>query len=121
MAYDFAQAVIEALNNYAVGVNEAVQKVLPDVAKEAAKQLQGTSPTGSGKYASGWRQKTTSSTLDIHAVVYNAKSPGLAHLLENGHLMRNGKRSAAYPHIKPVEEWVTAETARRLEEALNDI
>lgn len=119
MAYDFTAEVMEALNSYAVGVNEAMQKVLPNVAKEAAKQLQNNSPHRTGKYASGWRQKTTSGALDVQAVVYNAKAPGLSHLLEHGHLLRNGKRSRAVTHIKPVEEWVISEAARQLEGALS--
>lgn len=119
MANDFAVQIEYALKEYSEQVNQTMQKVLPEVAKEAAKKIQGDAPKKTGKYASGWRQKTTQSDLTIESVVYNAKLPGLAHLLEKGHAKRGGGRvPPAKVHIKPAEEWVKSETARRLEEAL---
>lgn len=121
MANGFAVEIMEALGDYDIKVNEAMAKVLPEVAKEAAKMVKGGSP-GNGKYGSGWRAKITKGGLGhIEAVVYNAKTPGLPHLLEFGHATRNGGRTAAIPHIKPVEEWIKTEAAQRLEEAINDI
>lgn len=118
MAEDFAAQIANALEEYSLSVDNAMKRVLPEVAKEAANQLKGTSPVRKGLYASGWRQKTTASNLTIESIVYNAKAPGLAHLLEKGHAKRGGGRVSAREHIKPVEEWVKTETARRLEEAL---
>ena len=114
---DFTVQMAEVLEEFNAKVNQAVQTVLPQVAKDAAKQLQSTSP-GKGSYASGWRQKTTSTDLTIEAVVYNAKKPGLPHLLEYSHLLRNGRRSTPIPHIKDVELFVQQEAARKVEEAL---
>ena len=119
MAIDFAAQIEEALKEYNEQVNQTMQKILPEVAKEAAKQLRSTSPTDTGRYASGWRQTTTSTPLTIEAVVYNSKLPGFTQLLEKGHAKRGGGRvPPASEHIKPVEEWVKTETERRLEEAL---
>lgn len=118
MANDLAAQIEEALKEYNEQVNQTMHKILPDIAKEAAKQLRSTSPTDTGTYASGWRQKTTSTPLTIEAVVYNSKLPGFTQLLEKGHAKRGGGRVGASEHIKPVEEWVKTETERRLEEAL---
>lgn len=114
----FAVEVMTALEEYKNDVGEAMQEVLPEVAKEAANKVRAGSP-GTGKYAGGWGSKVEkASVISLEAVVYNKKTPGLPHLLEKDHALRNGKRSRAYVHIKPVEEWVKTEAARRLEEAL---
>lgn len=59
---------------------------------------------GSGKYASGWASKVEDSRLGAKAILYNAKVPGLPHLLEHGHAKRGGGRVAGRIHIAPVEE-----------------
>jgi hypothetical protein len=117
MASGFAVQVMDALKEYNEQVNNAMKEVLPGVAKEAAKMVQGASP-GSGRYASGWRAKVMPSTLGIEAVVYNGKTPGLPHLLEKGHAKRGGGRVGAIVHITPVEQWVKAEAVQKLGEVL---
>ena len=115
----FAVEIMTALEEYRDDVGEAMEKVLPEVAKEAANMVKSGAPGRTGKYASGWRSKVEqSSVVSIDAVVFNAKTPGLPHLLEFGHAKRNGGRTAAIPHIKPVEEWLKTEAAKRLQEAL---
>lgn len=114
----FVVEIMEVLNEYNQEVADKVKDVLPDIAKEAAKKIKAGSP-GEGRYASGWRAKNTETTvMGIKAVVHNSKAPGLPHLLEFGHALRNGRRSNAYVHIKPAEEWVRTEAAQRLEDAL---
>lgn len=115
----FAVEIMTALEEYKNDVGEAMEKVLPEVAKEAADMVKAGAPGRTGKYASGWRSKVEqSSIVSIEAVVFNSKTPGLPHLLEFGHAKRNGGRTAAIPHIKPVEEWLKTEAAKRLQEAL---
>jgi hypothetical protein len=52
------------------------------------------------------------------AVIYNEKYPGLVHLLEKGHALRNGGRTAAKPHVAPVQEWMNEELRKRIKEAI---
>jgi hypothetical protein len=56
----------------------------------------------------------------MDTVVYNRTMPGLTHLLENGHVIRNKKgdygRTSGKKHIKPVEEWAVDELPRRIME-----
>lgn len=112
------------LDEYMDDVEETANKVINQVAREAAQKLKDTSPrddTGkyAGKYAEGWTLKRGKK---LNAVVYNATKPWLTHLLENGHVVRNqfgtydpykGKK-----HIKPVREWAEEEVVKRIEEAL---
>lgn len=87
------------------GAEEALAIGLRTVSKTTPAKLKSRSPKKSGEYASGWRAKK----LDKKAVViYNAKQPGLTHLLENGHAIVNKKgsygRYNGIKHIAPVDQ-----------------
>lgn len=107
------------LDEYMDDVEETANKVINQVAKEAAQKLKNTSPRDTGKYAEGW---TVKKGKKLNAVVYNATRPGLTHLLEESHPIRNQYgtwgRSTARPHIAPVREWAEEEVVKRIEEAL---
>ena len=100
-------------------VNKDVEKSaktnIQRVAKESVQKLKNTSPSKTGEYASGWGMKKQG---DADVVVYNRTAPGLTHLLENGHVIRNKKgtygRAPAHKHIKPVEDWAIDELPRRI-------
>lgn len=85
------------------GINLDWQKNSKSVAADAVKRLKSTSPKskGGGDYAKGWRKKIN--TFNGYTI-YNAKKPGLTHLLENGHVTSKGTRTRKFVHIKPVEE-----------------
>ena len=105
------------LNEYTKDVEDATRRAMESTSREAASQLRATSPKGrTGKYAPGWRVKKLDAKT---AVVYNGTAPGLTHLLENGHAVKNqygstGKRARAIKHIKPVEEWAQTEFPARV-------
>ena len=100
-------------------VNKDVEKSaktnIQRIAKESVQKLKNTSPSKTGEYASGWGTKKQG---DADVVVYNRTAPGLTHLLENGHVIRNKKgtygRAPAHKHIKPVEDWAIDELPRRI-------
>ena len=51
--------------------------------------------------------------------IYNADQPGLTHLLENGHVSRNGTGRTfdpvkAYPHIAPVQKILGEQLEKKL-------
>ena len=60
-------------------------------------------------YDKGWTTTFEQTRYGQKAVIHNKTVPGLAHLLENGHALRNGGRSRAFPHIAPVEQTITEE------------
>ena len=98
------------LNEFSDAVREEIDKTATTVARKGANELKKTSPKSkrvrSGTYASGWGVSTRGRSKVIH----NKKNPGLPHLLEFGHLTRNGRsRTRAIPHIKPVEVKVNKE------------
>ena len=107
------------LDEYMDDVEETASKVINQVAKEAAQKLKDTSPRDTGKYASGWKVKKGKK---LNAVVYNATRPGLTHLLEESHPIRNQYGTydpyKGQKHIAPVREWAEEEVVKRIEEAL---
>lgn len=102
---------------------EKVEKITQQVAKETARQLKGSSPKDSGKYASGWKSKSTGVVgSGASYTVYNGAKPGLTHLLEHGHVSRNQYgtygRVGARVHIAPVEQAGIQSYIRKLEAEL---
>lgn len=122
-SFDFYDAVQEVLkgNWMADGVIPTMSETIEEVAKEAAKKLRQTSP-GKGKYHKGWAVENERGRLTCASIVYGKDGTyQLAHLLENGHLMRNGKRSRAIVHIAPVAEWANREALNRMYEKLEKL
>ena len=99
--------VKDLLNEYSEDIQEGIDKTAQEVAKEAANELKnvrGTYKIRTGKYNKGWKVNTKKGRGVINCTVHNATNWQLTHLLENGHTTRNGGRTRAFVHIKPVEE-----------------
>lgn len=101
------------LQEYAQDVQDAVDEAAKEAAELTARKLKESSPKrtkgrGKGKYARGWKVKKRYSSHLVSYVVYNGTSPGLTHVLENGHVARNQYgtfgRVRAIPHIGPAAE-----------------
>lgn len=87
------------VNDFTVTLD--VEEVMNSTAKSLVNAIKAGSPKNTGKYKSGWTHKME----DKKAVVYNATSGQLTHLLENGHMTRNGQsRVPPQPHIRPAYE-----------------
>lgn len=115
---DFSAAMNELLAEYGDEVASVTVKVVEEVGKDARKKLR-SKETGSfkdrtGDYRRGWRAEFKKTRTGATATVYNETDYRLTHLLEYGHIMRNGKRSKAYPHIAEVND----EAIRQFEQEL---
>lgn len=123
MSVDLSKAVATILDDYEESIIDTVQSVTEDLAKEGLRKVKAASPV-SGKspkrsaYKSGWRKKVQTSRIGASAIIYNEKYPGLVHLLEKGHALRNGGRTSAKPHVAPVQEWMNDELKKRIKEAI---
>ena len=121
-------AVQKWMENYNADVIEVMSEVIPEVAKESVKKLKQTSPKGStGKYAKGWAYQLDKGRLRVGATVYGKNGTyQLAHLLEFGHVTRNGTgrvfdKTGAKEHIAPVEQWANDELIDRTIERLESL
>ena len=83
-----------------------------------AKELKRTSPRDTGDYAKGWAKKKQKLIGGVSYLVYNKDKPQITHLLEYGHLKRDGvNRVDGIPHIGPARDRIEKE----LEEEIADI
>ena len=120
MADSVAEQLTRILDEYGDEVKEVARKDAQKAGRESARELRSTSPSKTGDYASGWATKQ----VDADTVtVYNRKMPGLTHLLEKGHLIRNKKgtygRAPAHPHSAPVAERMEQEFINKVERDLS--
>ena len=115
------QAVSSILSEYKESISTKVKKAVDDAGKEAVDQLKRTSPRrveGSKGYYKSWRKRVTKETADVKEVTVYSTQPGLPHLLEHGHALRNGGRTRAFPHIAPAEQMVTEKLEKEIVEAI---
>ena len=102
---NFAEAVAAELAAYSDEVTEAVKAECNDVADDCLREIKANSPVQTGKYKKAWRKKVEfENREDIRIRVFNAKYPGLTHLLEKGHAKAGGGRVEGMPHIQPAEQ-----------------
>ena len=111
-----AKNIVVEIQNALAEYNQKVQRDVEAAAKEAAevtaKQLKSSSPVKKGKgggiYRRSWSVKKMESGINTSYVVYNSRRPGLTHLLERGHAVRNQYGSwgsvRGIKHIEPAAE-----------------
>lgn len=117
-----ADEIAKMLTEYEAAIVKNVDASGKAVADKGAKQLRQTSPKRTGKYAKSWGVTREDSSFGENAkdIIHNKKHYRVAHLLEHGHVMANGKRTKAIPHIKPVEEQVIREYEKKVREAIEN-
>lgn len=103
-AADLSDAIQDILSEYGERAHEVIREETAKLGKTAAKELRKKSPKLTGSYAKGWKVKTFESRFGASAIAYNKTDYQLTHLLENGHLNRDGSRTPGISHIKPVND-----------------
>lgn len=118
----------DILNEYSRDIQEGIETIAKDVAKDDAKKLRDTRNTykvRSGKYNKGWTVKTEKGRMSIQCIVHNKDNYQLTHLLEKGHRIigRDGSvkgQTKAFPHIAPVEQESNKEYEQRVENLIKN-
>ena len=115
----FSDEIQKMLAKYGEEVQQIANEEVIEVSKEAVKLIKQKSPKDQGDYAKGWKMKKKEGRLGIETTIYNSTHGWLVHLLENGHLKRNGTdRTKEKPHVKPVQDWVGRELIKRIKDKL---
>lgn len=110
----------KVLNEYEDAVVKDVGQLAKDFAKKGAQALRGNPGGfgGTGTYSKGWTSRYEDGRVSKQGIIYNDKEPGLPHLLEHGHALRNGGRSKGVAHIAPVEDKISEEFYKAVKNSL---
>lgn len=121
-----AEVLIDrVLEDYLSDETEVFFAAMSQAGKQAKKDIQNTNAFKdiSGDYRRGWSIRTKREKYGINVLIYNKLKPGLTHLLEKGHVTRNGtgrrfRDTPAHAHIakarEKAEDYLLDELAKRL-------
>lgn len=103
---DMAEEIMKGLKEYSDMADDELKKEVRKAANNIKKDIQSNAPVGAtGRYSKSWAVKNVKETSSsIELVVHSKDRYQLAHLLEKGHVLRQGGRVSARPHIAPAEE-----------------
>ena len=116
-----AEAVTADLDEYSEHVNASMEHAAEDVADKLAQDINSSAPRRTGAYSRSWTYQEKYRRDSVVGYTVYAEAPGyrLAHLLENGHIIKTHKGDvvghvAAVVHIKPQEEKAAEEFVKVL-------
>lgn len=120
---DLTKALVDACTTYTDDVKQKVHKGIRKIARETKSEVVSKSPKGKVNlvrdykhYKDGWTTSTKESN-GVYTVTVHNKKYQLVHLLELGHLNRDGTtRSRVFPHVEPVNTDVDKKVDKLLED-----
>lgn len=125
---DLSKAINDILSKYGDEVYTVIESSIDEVAEEAKDKLRAVTHfrNNAFNYAESWvNEKLSGKPLTATRAVHNEKHYRLTHLLEKGHVVRNGtgrnkgkQRTDAFPHIAPVNDWANKELVQLVERKL---
>ena len=115
-----AAEIMKGLNEYSELADAAMKKSVRKAATSVKKEIAANAPKRSGKYGKSWTtKKTAENSHTLTMTVHSKDRYQIAHLLENGHALRNGGRVEGIPHIAPAEEHGEEMLTRLIEKELS--
>ena len=113
----------DILEEYSKDIQEGIAEKAIEVADEGVNKLKNTNGTykiRTGKYNKSWTKDVRKGINFINVKIYNKKHYRLTHLLENGHITRNGKRTRSFPHIASVNDYCSETYQNGVEELIKN-
>lgn len=121
--YNNIENVDDILTEYSIDIQEKITETAKKLANQAVEDLKNVKQTykiRTGKYNKGWKVKETIGKGFVKCIVHNGTNWQLTHLLEKGHVTRNGGKTKAFVHIKPVEEKYVNEYIKDVENIIKN-
>lgn len=123
---DLMTQLNDVLQDYSKEVMDAYNTCGKEIADDTVSKLKRVKfgRYDRGKYSKSWGVKQEKSNWGTDSyIIYNKKHYRLTHLLEFGHVVKNGTKrvvgkAGAIPHIKPMEEWVQNQLPKLLVQKL---
>lgn len=115
----FDEALANVLNDYATDLRAAINADTEAAAQKLRKAIQAEAPVKTGKQKKSWRiTKEYLGGVDLKTVVHSTDYRKV-HLLENGHLTRNGKtRTRATHYVSSNAERIMKEYEEQLADTI---
>lgn len=115
-------AIAAQLNTFEKNVREGVKKAVDETMDEMIRETRGTAQVRTGRYKRKISAAVSENTLVTYSKVWHVKKPDyrLAHLLDKGHTLRNGRRYEGNQHVTAAEHRAVETFQRKLEEVIRD-
>lgn len=130
-AEDFSRILAQKCKEYTDDVKQEVADGLEKIGKETLEEVKNASPVYAGKskkikkgaYKKGWTISKTQAKGETQIVIHNKKYY-LVHLLENGHVLRDGTGRICgevqpKKHVEPAENHANEKVDALLERLTN--
>lgn len=121
---EFTKELMKQLKSYSEDVQKEIEDIADDMADRYLSETKAASreayPGRDKKpYWKGWKKKVEKGRNEVSVAIHHSY-PGMPHLLNNGHAMPQGGRFEGRDHLSPLQEEMSEEFERRVEEALED-
>lgn len=105
--FDLRDGIIKCMKDYQKVLVDNVVKIGKKVSKKGKEELKQTTPNGNStekKMKDGWVSNTVINGDNITFVVRNKNKPHVVHLVENGHINKDGTKTKGKKFVKPIKE-----------------
>lgn len=120
---DFSSEITKMLTQYNEEVTLKCKEVVDEVAAGTMNEIKThCNFKGTGKYIKSFKLATSFEDSRNKRITWHVRSPHyrLTHLLEFGHIKRNGGRTRAFPHVKYGNDFVQNNLPRKMQEAIEE-
>lgn len=116
------EAIADILEDYSTAITETVNEQTEKAANQLKKDISADAPVRTGKQKKSWRvTKKKIAGIDLLAIVHSTDYRKV-HLLENGHLTRNGvTRTKPMRYISKNEEKIIEQYQRDVVTAIRAV
>lgn len=120
-ANELANEISKMLTTYTEDVTEIAKDVVDKISQEVSDEVKDHVTFNDRVYTKHFKiKKTFEDKRNKRNTWYVDKYYRLTHLLEYGHITRNGGRTRAFPHVKYGEQYLENNFERELKEAIEN-